>query len=406
MQALLNKSATGAGAGTSGGATQEAMTKQKEVFYSPAVPNLIEIRQHISTISFQNAHERLLKAKELIVDEQLQAENSQQVFDLYTHSKDLTLNLSQFGDDRPLSSVRYSGDGQYLISSSLTNAVKVWDGSGLAPQGSLVGHTERVTGVAQSSALLFSAHRYVFASSSADGTCCIWNGSGLLDEAMGMEVDGSAPAGHLLHRLPDHQNVVSAVEFHPQLPLLASACHDFSWRLWDVNTGEQLQLQDGHVRECCALAFHPDGSLLYTADAGGVGLLWDLRSGQMVQGFQGHSKKISEVSINANGFQVATSSLDNTVKVWDLRKRKIFYTLPAHANIISGVRYSASGELLVTSSFDGTLKVWSSRNFEILRTLAGHTGKVMGCDIAPDERHIISAGYDRTIKLWAHKDEF
>lgn len=385
---------------------------QKEVFYSPASDQLIDFRQKITAITFERSRERLAKMKDIIEDEKLSIADRQRVYDLYQHNKELTLNLSQFGDDRPLTSIRYSHDGAYLVSGSFGNTVKVWDGSTLSCQGVLVGHSDRITSVANCGPALASSHRYLMASTSADGSCCLWDGSALIDESNGMETDDAArenPSNlpkHCLHRITGVQSIISAVDFHPFYPVLATACHDFSWRLLDVQTGQQLLLQDGHVRECSALAFHPDGSLIYTADAGGVGLLWDLRSGQMIQGFQGHGKKISEVTCHPNGFQVATSSLDNTVKIWDLRKRKCSYTLPAHPALVSGVRYSPSGEVLLTSSFDGTLKLWSSRNYQILRTLAGHEGKVMACDFAPDEQHVASAGYDRTIKLWAHKDEF
>lgn len=366
------------------------------------------MRKDISSVSFERTHARLLAARDMLQDEAQLSADRHTVHALYTHSSELTLNLSQFGDDRPLTSICYTKDGSYLLSGCLTNALKVWDAGTLSPRGSLVGHTERITSVAHSGGIFAAANKHVFASSSADGAVCIWDGSACIDEEGGMDIDTPPTNGlprHCLHRL-EGSSIVNAVDFHPFAPLLASACADFSWRLWDARTGQQLLLQDGHVRECCALAFHPDGSLIYTADAGGVGLLWDIRSGQMIQGFQGHGKKVTDVSCHPNGFQIATSSSDNTVKVWDLRRRKCSYTLPAHTSVISSVKYSASGEVLLTASFDGTLKLWGSRDYSILRTLSGHTGKVMAADFAPDERHVASAGYDRTVKLWAHKDEF
>lgn len=437
---------------------------QKEVFYSPAVEALIAVRQDLASISFTKSQKRLEAAKRLREDDELVAQENQMVHDLYQHSQDLVLNLSQFADDRPLTTVRYSPCNTLLASASFGPAVKVWNANSLECNFTYRGHIDRVTSIAwqphahealatsssndstgASSAPAAGSSSLVFASTSADGHVIVWdgrfalgqngdtnstdahdghnNGNSSSSAAMDVDEDSNLPVAPqsngeafaasrkqtYLHKIQvsESQAVASACAFHPHVPqLLGVACHDYSWRLYDITTAQELLLQDGHVKECSALGFHPDGSLVFTGDSGGVGLLWDLRSGQMIQGFQGHIKKISSVSFNPNGYQVATGSLDNTVKVWDLRKRKCFYTVPAHSNLVSDCSYSASGELLLTSSFDGTLKVFSSRDFRQLRSLAGHNGKVMSCEFANDERHIISAGYDRTIKLWAHKSEF
>jgi U4/U6 small nuclear ribonucleoprotein PRP4 len=211
----------------------------------------------------------------------------------------------------------------------------------------------------------------------------------------------------ILHTLKGHQGAVNDCDFHPSGQYIGTASSDYTWRLWDVETGKEILLQDGHVQDCTAITFQHDGSLALTADAAGVALLWDLRSGQEIHAFQGHVKKITSACFNPNGFQVATGSIDNMVRIWDLRKKKCSYCLPAHSNLISDLRYSKSGEMLMTSSFDGCVKIWGHRDYQLLRSLSGHLGKVMACDFSPrDEKHVVSVGFDRTLKLWAHKDEF
>ena len=222
-------------------------------------------------------------------------------------------------------------------------------------------------------------------------------------------MEGNIPgkASRVLHTLKGHQGAVNDCDIHPSGQYIGTASSDYTWRLWDVETGKEILLQDGHVQDCTAITFQPDGSLALTADAAGVALLWDLRSGQEIHAFQGHVKKITTACFNPNGFQVATGSIDNMVRIWDLRKKKCSYCLPAHSNLISDLRYSKSGEMLMTSSFDGNVKIWGYRDYQLLRSLSGHLGKVMACDFSPkDEKHVVSVGFDRTLKLWAHKDEF
>lgn len=372
---------------------------QKEVFYSPACDALIVVRKEVATYSFSKAQERLLRIKTVRENDSLIIDDDKFVHDLYMNSKDLTLNSSQVGDDRPLTSIRYSSDGTLIASGSLSGVVKVWHSDSLSSAGTFRTTLDRITSVAWNSGTLLAA-------TSADGVCYIHDYSKYNDPSdqpaetsdndVEMEVDGdgntntygdgncdqasrlasSSTTGRLplkasVIKLSGHIGLVSSCEFHPIGKFIGTAGHDCTWRLWDVERGSELLLQDGHTKDLSAIAFHPDGSLVMSADSGGVALLWDIRSGQLIQTFQGHIKKISGLSFSANGFQAASSSLDNTVKIWDLRRKKCFYTLPAHNNVISDVRYSHSGELLLSSSFDGTIKVWSARDFHVLRTLSG-----------------------------------
>mmetsp|Transcript_5151 Transcript_5151/g.10424 ORF Transcript_5151/g.10424 Transcript_5151/m.10424 type:complete len:551 (+) Transcript_5151:1-1653(+) len=466
LQAFMNQSSNVphvpppiAATATSQDKSVQSVVPHKEVFYSPALEGLIAARKEIAVYSFAKSQKRLVETKSIREDDALEEEERNTVRDLYCNSKEMTLNSSQVGDDRPVTAVRYSPDGRMVCSGSLSGVVKVWDSETLKNKGVLRGTLDRITSVCWHP----DAHEnnngpILLAASSAEGCCHLYDfrrvnmdnenredaGNDVMDmditesennhmnvgddasddaesdDSMDQDNSTNAPTAAatttvapprasqqcVVHKLEGHRGMVMACDFHPSGRFVATAGHDATWRLWDTEQGRELQLQDGHAKDLSALAFHPDGSLLMSADSGGVLLLWDLRSGMSIQTFQGHIKKISSVSFSANGFQAATGSLDNSVRIWDLRRKKCCYTLPAHNNIVSDVRYSCSGELLLTSSFDNTVKIWGARDFHILRALAGHSGKVMSADFSPDQKHIMSAGFDRTIKLWAHKDEF
>lgn len=89
---------------------------------------------------------------------------------------------------------------------------------------------------------------------------------------------------------------------------------DCSFRLWDVETGSQLLLQDGHARDVMGLDFQCDGSLAATCDQSGVCRIWDLRTGRsistlqviskIVRKSQGHAKGMVCCRFSPNGFQV------------------------------------------------------------------------------------------------------
>jgi U4/U6 small nuclear ribonucleoprotein PRP4 len=393
-------------------AAEKNQGPQKEVFYSPALEQLIAFRKDVAVFSFGRSQERLHRLKNTREAEALTLAENTHASALYKISSELSLNSSQFGDERPLTCVRYSPCGSVIASGSLGPVVKLWDASSLDCVAVLRNHADRITSVSWHPEAFSTPTSTLLSSTSGDGACVLWDCKNIALSSRNsgaMAVVGDDSSDSLctpVSKLLGHQGVVSCSEFHPNGRGLLTCGHDRSWRLWDIETSIELQLQDGHTKECSAIGIHPDGSLAMTGDAGGVGILWDLRSGQCILPMQGHIKKITGISFHPNGTLVATSSIDHTAKIWDLRKKKCVYTLPAHNNILSDVKFSSSGELLLTSSFDGTLKVWGARDFHILRTLSGHSGKVMASDVSPDEKHFVSVGYDRTLKIWAHKDEF
>jgi len=392
---------------------QQRMAK-KEVIYTPASEELVAARKILSTFSFDRAHQRLHARRKVYTDSETRSAEDAQVAGLQSHCKELAINLSAAAEERPLVSVRFSPTGSLLATGSLGGSVKLWDPVRLEQCGNLRAHEERIMSLAWRPA----EGGEFLASAGADGKCVLWDcrasssssSASSASDAMDVAADeakegssssGSGGRGRILHTLLGHRGAVADVDFHPSGRFVGTAGHDNTWRLWDVETAQELLLQDGHIKECSTISFQQDGALCLTGDAAGVILLWDLRSGQAVHVCQGHVKKISALTFNPNGFVAASSSVDNMIRIWDFRKKKCSHCIPAHANAISEVRYSASGEMLLSCSFDATIKVWSARDHRLVRTLAGHHGKVMSADWSSDERHIASAGYDRTLKLWS-----
>jgi WD40 repeat protein len=89
-------------------------------------------------------------------------------------------------------------------------------------------------------------------------------------------------------------NIAMSEEFsiHKMYMHMFKHAHRQFRRLWDVETGVQLLMQEGHSRPVYGIAFHPDGSLFASGDLGANGRVWDLRTGKSVMTLQGHAKQV------------------------------------------------------------------------------------------------------------------
>jgi U4/U6 small nuclear ribonucleoprotein PRP4 len=431
--------------GSSTAKEEKGEQERARATYTKCDSDMIAAREFLTAYSFTQAKERIAREAQDAKNFGVCQKRAEELCDKVST---LQLSASAVSEQRPLMKVRFDPSGRYLVSGSMGNQLKIWDTKRLEGCASLLGHEERITGLAwhpdalmvppqqrqeegeQAEAAAASSSSgskkgkrkragsstaesegeqhdsargtpSLLASASADGKCLLWDCS---------RVSASSPAASASLTpsltLVGHRGPLTGCAFHPAGKHVATSGIDFSWRYWDVTTGKELLLQDGHPSECTSVAFHDDGSLLMSSDSSGFVFLWDLRSGKRILVLEGHADKVTASCFHPNGHEAATASIDNTIRIWDLRKRTCKYVNPAHSEAITDVRYSSSGSLLLSSSFDGAVNVFQTTivpheaYYARLASLRGHSGKVMAADFAPDESMVASVGFDRTVKLW------
>ncbi|KAG0572073.1 hypothetical protein KC19_VG065700 [Ceratodon purpureus] len=361
-----------------------------QLFYTEGSSELLECRQGILKYSLPRAKARFERAKRMRTerDEDEDAETDEMLRSM----AETTLDCSEIGDGRPLSSCAFSPDASMLVTGSWTGVAKLWSVPDVKLLGTFKGHhTERVTDVvfhpAACKTLGVEAENVAtVATASADRTTVLWSRK-----------------GKKLQSYEGHLDRLARIAFHPSGAYIGTASFDKTWRLWDVNTGIELLLQEGHSRSVYGLAFQQDGALAASCGMDALARVWDLRTGKSVLALEGHVKSVYGVDFSPNGYHLATGSDDHTCRVWDLRKKQCLYIIPAHNSLISQVKYEPSeGYFLVTASFDNTVRIWSILDFKPVKTLVGHESKVAGVDVSADGSYIATVSHDRTIKLWSH----
>lgn len=147
------------------------------------------------------------------------------------------------------------------------------------------GHKERIGGVAwhPQATLSQSASAVNFATSGADNDIKLWNLEKCVPTPLG-ELASCQTIADLelanlcsdssLRTLSGHEGRVCRINFHPSGRYLGSASYDGTWRLWDVERGDELLLQEGHSKEVYAIAFQQDGALVASGCALSLRLVW------------------------------------------------------------------------------------------------------------------------------------
>jgi WD40 repeat protein len=155
------------------------------------------------------------------------------------------------------------------------------------------------------------------------------------------------------------------------------------------------------------VAFSPDGERLATAAQDSLVKTWDVRTGEELLVLEGHEAGVNAVAFNPDGRLVATASDDLTVRVWDAGTGRELWALPTSWDGWS-VAFSPDGSRLVVGDSEGEIRVWQLPQNpgenpdavpEELLTFLGNTGWIGTVRFSPDGTRIVGGGTNG-LSLW------
>lgn len=172
---------------------------------------------------------------------------------------------------------------------------------------------------------------------------------------------------------------------------IASASEGKTIRLWDIRTGEQRAILNGHADVVHDLAFSPDATMLASSSSDKTVLIWDVQSGEVLRRLIGHTDAVSKLVFSPDGLTLASGSKE--VIVWNTTTGRKRYAVKGPASIA----FSKDGKTLVTSD-EWEIHLWDALTGEHKKTLSGHLDKSWTLAFSPDGKHLVSSG--ETVQLW------
>ncbi|KAF9003952.1 ribosome biogenesis protein Sqt1 [Cyathus striatus] len=216
------------------------------------------------------------------------------------------------------------------------------------------------------------------------------------------------PSGNIMQVFAGHTGAVNCGEFTPDGKRIISACADGTLIFWDPRSPApifKLTPEDARfsLDGITSLGVNPSSTLAIVGGAAGGVRVVSLSKGEVVQALGGHTEGESieaVVFVDLTGTRTGpgvaiTGATDGKACIWDLTTYKLRATL-VHEDAITTLlaHPPPKSYILVSASADRTLRTWDARTGTLIRTHKGHHGPVLGASLGLEGSVIVSAGDD------------
>ncbi|KAK3984192.1 hypothetical protein QBC44DRAFT_346166 [Cladorrhinum sp. PSN332] len=178
--------------------------------------------------------------------------------------------------------------------------------------------------------------------------------------------------------LKGHTNGVTCLQLDDNI--LATGSYDATIKIWNIETGEELQTLKGHTRGIRALQF--DDKKLISGSLDNTIKIWNWHTGQCISTLQGHTDGV--VSVHFDAHLLASGSIDKSVKIFDFNSKEAF-CLKGHSDWVNCTRLDINSRTVISASDDTTVKLWDLDTRQVIRTFEGHVGHVQQVLLLPPE---------------------
>jgi WD40 repeat protein len=208
--------------------------------------------------------------------------------------------------------------------------------------------------------------------------------------------------GAIANVLEGHEKDVLSISHHDGK--LFTSGDDMTLRVWDLETGRQLQVWGPFESETDTCAIDPLHRRAVLGCDDGVVRVFDIDTGETVGEIDAHASGIKKVAVSPRTGDILSAAYDQKVIVWDAGTLERRVELEARPSLWErSFNWSPDGTRILAGTFDGTVLVWDAETGEFeaeIGTDAGPRGNPCFNEVAvAGEGDIVLVSDDGLVRL-------
>ena len=207
-------------------------------------------------------------------------------------------------------------------------------------------------------------------------------------------------SGKQLQIMDGHEGGIENVRITPDGRCAISCGRDRVIRVWDTETGACFRNLQENTRRVVSVCIRSDARQAISAGLDKLLRVWDIESGKCNQQLETHSFSVNSMCISQDGKTAISGSLDKLICLWDLASGTCKKILEGHTSSVESVNLSSTSRWAVTGSRDKTVRVWDIQTGECSQVLHGHMDDVYSVCVSSDGKRAVSGSQDKTLRIW------
>jgi WD40 repeat protein len=200
-----------------------------------------------------------------------------------------------------------------------------------------------------------------------------------------------------------HRGPINFVTYSPDGSKVVTVSDDFTARLWDAHTGQQLFSPLQHEGPVFTASFSADGKRLATGSKDETVRVWDVNTGQPIGSPLKATGAVLNVHFSPDGKVVGAGTDDGKAFFWNVDSGQLHMKPVQYHEAVNSIRFSRDGSRILIGSGDGIADVLDAKSGARLMKPLLHGNIVFTADFGPDDKTIVTASADFTARIWDAK---